>query len=164
MSRLGTQKNFDHYVKEGIAFSTAEDWSSVPDSENREILITLGSGKYLGIEIQLEADGQSSLYLFEQPSVSDNGTELSIFNRNRRSSKSSAVSAYHTPTISDDGTQLSSCLLSGSKKGKDTLGLKTMERGSWILKEGYSYLIRATNNAGSDIDLLIKAVWHEEHV
>jgi len=93
---------------------------------------------HLVVEGICESEGEWEL--FESPTVSNNGTALSVLNRNRNSTNTDYLGIYHTPTTSADGTSLEKIHV-GSGKGIGGEG-RTDE---WVLKNNTIYLARFTN-------------------
>ena len=93
---------------------------------------------HMVVEGLCEAEGEFEL--FEAPTVTANGTALSIANRNRNSSLTDYLGIYHTPTTTADGTSLEVFHV-GSGKALGGEG-RTDE---WVLKNNTIYLARFTN-------------------
>jgi hypothetical protein len=53
---------------------------------------------------EIDADHGGELYVYEDTTVSANGTEVTIINNNRRSSTQSLTSVYEDPTVTTEGT------------------------------------------------------------
>lgn len=100
--------------------------------------------------------GLSRYFFYENPTTSNNGTELAEYNRDRNSSATPAVALYHTPTVSDTGTLIQS----GYLGAKGAMG-ERMEDNEWILKPSEQYLLRLTNLSGTNNYYTITLDWYE---
>jgi hypothetical protein len=103
------------------------------------------------------SDGPVTVRLFEAPTVTANGTEVSPRNRNRAESDINGVQVFTGPTITADGTRLETTFLPalGNKVG----GNVDSAYEEWILNEEY-YLLRITNGSNSSITAVINAFWY----
>ena len=85
------------------------------------------------------------LELFEDPTLSNDGIELTPFNNNRNSSNTTTVLVFKDPTVSSDGT-----LLVPEVIGTDTVNPTGRQGGvfnrhnEFLLRQGGSYLIKYT--------------------
>lgn len=100
------------------------------------------------------------VYLYESPTTTANGTQISARNNNRNSVNTSVVDVYSGPTVSANGTELEYFLLVGTKQsGGSGVDLPV----EWILKPATKYLIRIVNNtvgAGTD-SVGVHIFWYE---
>ena len=103
------------------------------------------------------SDGPVTVRLFEAPTVTANGTEVSPRNRNRAESDINGVQVFTGPTITADGTRLETTFLPalGNKIGGNINSFYE----EWLLNEG-DYLLRVTNGSNSSITAVINAFWY----
>lgn len=84
---------------------------------------------------------ETHYYLYEGPTVTGNGTQLTAYNRNRNSLNTTGLTFYFGPTVTGTGTLIKERHHgSGRSSGSDT-----RDAGEWVLKNNTSYLIRLTN-------------------
>jgi len=84
--------------------------------------------------------------------VSDNGTQITIYNNDRSSSRTSNAICYKDPTVTSNGTQINAEWVPGERVGK--IGAVSRTQTEWILKQDTNYLIRftpGTDNAKASI-------------
>jgi len=111
----------------------------------------------LGVDIHvgvLTFDTTSSpceLYLYEDCTVSANGSSQAPVNVNRNSSNSSSLQVYHAPTVVTTGTQLNYSMSSGDKQNG---GAGEASFAEFILRRGSKYLLRLVNSSGGAAALL----------
>lgn len=155
-----------HEVHEGRAFAACylqPHASLLADDGSLDFLIAVGELE-AHVEWRLSAGGDFELHHFEGTEVTDAGTEVTAHNRRRASTRTPTTAVTHTPTISDDGTLLSSVFIAGgaglgpgtTQGGAVRPGLET------ILAPSTTYLLRATNRAGSAQQFSIEIEWYEE--
>ena len=82
---------------------------------------------------------KAHFYLYENPTVSDAGTAVTAYNRNRNSATVATTAITHTPTFSATGTVpvLEMHLGSGKSVGGSERGQEEI-----ILKQNEQYLIK----------------------
>lgn len=100
----------------------------------------------------------ADIYLYESPTISNNGTLISLINKNRNSSLVPCTLIYHTPTVSVNGTQLSYHLINGAKQSG---GSNDNFEDEWVLNRNTKYLLLITNNSVSTETLGFKFFWYE---
>lgn len=144
-------------VHEGELFTASyktPDGAPVADNASLDILIRTGTAAP-HIEFTVSCAQAYEAILYESTTVTDNGTQLSERNRNRRSNKTSVVDAFHTPTVTATGNLILHELASG------ILGGVSRSEEEWILKPNTNYLLRLTNRAGSAQPMSAKVDWYE---
>ena len=123
------------------------------DGSTETILIQTGEER-MELYTDIESDGSFTYTLYENPTVSEAGTNLNLNAVNRASIESSTASAESNPTITDTGTQLIETISTGSAdtgagaNQAKTPGSITGEVG-WILAKNTDYLIEIENTSGS---------------
>ena len=149
-----------HEIHKGNAYTVGALVTDVADDASADTLIIVGT-KSLHLVLRASATGSSYAYLYETPTITDNGTAVTIFNKDRTSSLVSTARTFHTPTVGAVGTALNSELFPGGEKNF-AVGATGNERDEWILAPGKSYLLRITNKSGAAEDISIAATWYEE--
>lgn len=152
-------------IHEGNAFDVSLVSTGVNIANPKQILIMVPHPETVPsntIEIHLIFSVISvpgfTVRLFENPTVTDNGTSLDIINHNRRSSTTSGCSVYENTTVSSDGTLLFIERIGTAITG----GSLTMRRDEdeYILKPGFDYLIRITPLA-DNTTMSISLDWYD---
>jgi len=127
----------------------------------RWLNVTDGAAKYLhfrtpstmvDIVFTAEVCGKAWVDLFENPSLSNNGTEISIFCTNREDPATTEAKVYRDPSVTSEGTCIETALIGTPGKFTLTGGL-SVGYGYWYLKSNASYLSKITNKAGSASDI-----------
>jgi len=138
--------NITRRIWDGLVFEYSDVFiEQVNDS--KEYLLKVDNSYVLHIFWEMSSELGITVELFENPTVSANGTSVTQFNCNRNSSNTIHSVLYEDPTITADGTRIRIDLLAGSNQ--------TSSRGTtdeMILKAGEDYLIRVTSlGNGNDI-------------
>jgi len=108
------------------------------------------------------ADGAPvDIELFENPTVTDNGTAITSYNRNRLSSHTAQVVVYSGPTVTDDGTRLYITRIVGTGTGANAKGEVEGLPLEWVVDNGNTYLMKLTNNDTSDVSIIYNFFWYE---
>lgn len=154
-----------HEVHEGSHFVVTHktaDGADLPNDGVLEVLLTTGA-KDVHAVFEAVVEGDFELDIFENPTVTDDGTALAEVNLNRNSSKVATVVATHTPTTSADGDNLySKWLLGGVGFFADTALARTDTE--FNLKQNEQYLFRLTNRSGSGSPCSWVVQWYEHNV
>ena len=110
------------------------------------------------LSMSVAATGAGELILFENPTVTADGTGLAEVNHNRQSSKTAAVATFSGPTLTADGTRLV-----GYPSGTELAGGGLVPEGwEMILARNEEYLLRFTNLSGGNVSVSLKAHFNED--
>lgn len=145
-------------VHDGITFVTSYEFTS---ASTVDILISVGANKSLHIGGNINVSAASSIAVYEGTTVSDNGTALDVYNKNRNGSDSQDPSLFHTPTITLVGTKLYGAYIPGGKGGNalgGSDGGSPRDGSELILAKSTLYLIRVT---GTSIDGSVNLEFYE---
>ena len=108
--------------------------------------------------------GDIDIELFEDVTVSANGTLLNEKNANRASSVTPDMLIYRDPTVTADGTLLFTEWMTPTSTGRGSsaegLGSDALQT-EWVLLHDHDYEIKMTNNSGATIDYQYEISWYE---
>ena len=157
-SPFTTQDYLKKANEESRVFSFNQYYESVGNGETRDILIKTNSKKIQLLEyILISGDTPQDFFIYESPTISNNGSLKQVENRNRVNNSNSSILLYESPTISNSGSLIyRDLLISGKKEAGTTMANPY----NWILKEDTYYLIRTQNRAGNT-EQIIKLIWVE---
>jgi len=147
-------------VHDGVMFEASYIFVSVAGSANADILVIVGSKKELHVTFHIVSAGQGLIYLYESPTITANGTALTINDMNRVTKNTSDASAFYTPTVGATGTVLSQSIVEGGTGG-NKIGGQVRWGTEWILKKSTEYLIRVTNNTAQTQNMSIQVEFYE---
>jgi hypothetical protein len=152
-----------HEVHEGEMFY-AEHTASVNNGANMDMLLTIGA-KEAHLVFNVSAGGQSSIYLYESPTVA-NGTTVPVYNMKRASLTAALTTVKHTPSVSGVGATplVNGRVVSGGTSPTTRVGGGIRSGTEWILKPSTSYLLRVTNDSGSTVLINTALEFYEETV
>lgn len=132
-------------VVNGQSFTANNQSLTVANGADFDTLIRTGSSQSVfGFSILVLGDFNTQFR--ETITVSATGVSVSIFNRNRNSTKTIDVTIFDSPTVTGIGTLLDEVFLpAGTRNSATTQG---GESNRWILKPSTDYLVRMTNSSG----------------
>ena len=107
------------------------------------------------------SQGNFLLELWESPTVTTLGTNLTPRNRNRASSNTSQMLIYAGGTVSANGFLLHDDLLLAIGQGANVVGGTAGLDDGFVFKANTTYMIKMTNNAASTTSYNAKFAWHE---
>lgn len=106
--------------------------------------------------ITIRSTGEANFFLYENTTVSNNGTLLQIRNRNRNYNDTNGVKLYRTPTVTTLGYSIEQVHFgNGQNTGGSIEGLNEIE-----LNCNYNYLLRITSEAASN-DIWYLLDWYD---
>jgi hypothetical protein len=111
------------------------------------------------IAISVDSDIDVEVKLYEDTTITANGTPIEIYNNNRNLSDGTTFKMFSNPTISDNGTLL--------PRGNRLKGLKketsnSSDRNPMILAKNKGYLTEIINNTAKTVEVRIYWSWWEE--
>ena len=146
-------------IHEGQFFTSTVVDTSVADSGTLEILM-LTNGSVPHARFTAQSGGNSRLEIFEDTTVSANGSALVAQNRNRLSANTATALVYSGPTVTGDGTKIFDMICAGGTGGNSAGGSGGMYE-ELILKASTLYLVRLTNLGGNSQPCGLIADWYE---
>lgn len=148
----------DHYqLHQGRAYNFSE-LVNIGNGSNQDYYFTLTGGAHLRFWTIFANTGPITITLYENPTVSADGTEQTAPNMSRYSTNTTTVTLYKGPTVTGVGTYLESDTLFAAKK--DGAGSTTDNPLEWILKHSNTYLLRINNGSGGATDVHVKIQWY----
>jgi hypothetical protein len=153
---LLTLDNSIHQLLEGKAFHLS-DANVVGNTNSRTLLLTTPNTStriHLGVKIATNVLVQ--YFIYENPTVSNVGTDMTSYNKDRHSAVAATLDVNHTPTVSSVGTVLTNGYLVSNNVNSERI-----EDRLWVLKQNEEYLVRVTNNSGGNAYITILLDWYE---
>ena len=157
-------------VHQGTYYNASHYFSAVSNNADALLLLKLGSKSCHSV-IQIGITGDSILKFHEAPTLTADGTSISVVNHNRTKALQSpayvaTTTAFHTPTIGDSplnyGTPLiPGFVLPGGTKDKGGGAIAEASGEQWVLAASTNYLIRVTNISGSAQNISIDIAFYE---
>ena len=109
----------------------------------------------------LSTGGPIEIGLYEAPTVTGNGTEVTAINKNREIATEPASITYIGSTVTADGTLLLDETILATGTGSNTIGLIQSASEEWIFDTSKLYLWKIINNDNGAVDLHFTFYWHE---
>lgn len=130
-----------------------------------DLLLNVPAGCYPHVQDVLFnlGDAPADIGIYRGVTTSDDGTAVTVHNRNLNSSTTPEAVLTHTPTITDLGTQIHDRYIGDTGgTGINKIGAFTPSTGEeWVFAPGEKYLVRLTNNSGASMTVSYEAFWYE---
>lgn len=152
-------------IHAGLVFNVFHKFSSVANGANADLHLDVPAAVYPHLhKVRIIAgEGDIDIGLYEDLTVSADGTALTAFNLNRASATTADMDVYYTPTVSGVGTKVRGGWLPPTASGTGNSDAGAVDDSDFeaVLDASTKYLVRATNNSGSTIDMVIHLMWYE---
>lgn len=150
-------------VKRGTQFGVVEKSGPVSAGSSQYWLFKTGPDPViLKRRILRTNSNETNLYVYNNPTITSDGTEQSVQNYNEVTPKTAVVQFFKSPTFSDKGTSYVTDYIPGSAEvgGRSNGGLadEGFER---ILAPNKSYLLEVQNSGSSPLTYQIRLDWYE---
>jgi len=132
---------------------TAASLENVSNGTSKYFLIKVPTGTQPNVTGFLRSDSDGTIYFYENPTISANGTSATPVNNNRNSSNTSALSFYKDPTVTSVGTPFYVAEI--FKEGDSEI----KRSNEFILKENEDYLFEFLPDSDGTINLVFE--WYE---
>ena len=150
-------------VGDGVVFSCFHSFLLLAAATSAWLHIKVPATHKCHIRWRFMSEAKIDYYVYEDPTLTNDGTALTEFDMNRETANASNVDAFYTPTITAVGTMIDNGMIGTSGFLFDSGGsVSNME--DWIFKPSESYLIGANNNDAAAKDIVIQLIWWEEEV
>lgn len=137
-------------TEDGNMFMGHTEITSLADGADKDVLIMCDSSyEYHLRNYEVLVDGAPGyFYLYENPVVSDNGTEFTNYNMDRNKTNVTSLATYFDPTVTSVGEQIDHHYITADFKGG---GHGENGPPVIILGNGKNYLLRFSNDSGGVI-------------
>lgn len=151
-----------HMIHKGLMYQSDRLVPALANDAAIEILIIVAANTSAHMRFQAAIGGDAEVKLFENTTVTGNGTQIVGVNRNRfMASRAATTLTYHTPAVSDDGDPLSPGVsIPGGGGGTPGVGGQVGSFEEWILNPG-NYLMQLTNTSGGSQPASVALDWYE---
>jgi len=149
-----------HMIHEGKMFIASNAWDHLLDGAAAYLRILVGANKELHATISVAAQGIGEFHLHEGTTYTDNGTAVTIYDKNRTTANTSDALCYHTPTINVLGNRIYHSFVPGGEKQRAVGSVRTNGE-EWIFKKSTDYLLRFVNEGGDEMDVSIEMEFYE---
>jgi len=149
-----------HYrIRESKEFMAFYDWADIADGGTVNLHISTGTAKTAHGNLIVESDVRTKISLYENPSLSSNGTAVTAYCMNREIDGTAVTSVYHTAVVGTAGTKLECGMLGAA--GKFSVAEGDITGAYWLMDAGESYILEMVNNSGTTSNMCVKYQWHE---
>lgn len=149
-----------HQVHEGEAYQVCYPPASLANGATLNFRIVVGNQtpttKTPHMICEIDSTGESWGALYENPTTTGNGNQMTANNRNRNSSNSPVTTIWAAPTVTNVGTLLTACIIgSGERSGGN--GRESIE---WDLAANTVYIAQVTAKNANNVCLRFQ--WYED--
>lgn len=138
--------DIDHYFTHAGASFQNSDTDTVASESFKDFLMITPAEEVHLINFHFTSSlANAEIVLYEEPTTSNNGDILTLFNKKRASAKTADTLLYEDPTVDVVGTQIEHDLIVGGKQSGGSSFSETGEE--WVLKVSTKYLVRYNNKA-----------------
>ena len=151
---------------DGMCFHHSSKVTGVANGASADFAIHVPAGAHPHMHnVRMQAGaGDIDFIAYEAPTLSDNGTLLTIHNLNRNSANTADTLLYGAPTVTDVGTEIHNQWAppTAAGTGQTAAGVVNVSQGEeWILKSDTWYLFRVTNNSGEVVSIGMEMMFYE---
>lgn len=116
MGRIVTTSLESDKVLQGEIYCFSNFYNLI-DLASQEVLLVTSTTRAVALTASVTVQGDATVEFFEDTTTSDNGSVQVLHNANRTYEDNSSLSLFETPTVTDDGTDLGSIAIpAGTKK------------------------------------------------
>ncbi len=134
-------------------------------------LVSVGSTDNVHMMFDARTDGNAIFEFYENVTVTDSGTSLPLFNRNRHAAHLGSeidVDIWINPTVTTSGLMIHNAWFIGGSGTADKFVSATVDAapggGDWLLEAGSSYWIKIQNQCGRGMNVDYNFIIHpHEH-
>jgi len=152
------QQEISKRIADSEQFYASHRFESVATDDTVLVLLKTGTMASHGF-ITVGTSGKCFLDLFENPTITDDGTPVNSFSLNRETPSSPVTEVFHTPTTTSEGTLLEYGMVGTA--GKFTLAGGDQLGSHWWFKPNEEYLIKVINKSEETADFIVDYNWHE---
>ena len=150
-----------HYmIHEGKSFIASYAWDNVAHLSTAKLRIIVGANKALHATISVVAQGNAEFRIYEGTTYTDNGTAVTIYDKNRTTANTSDALCYHTPTVNTSGPVIYHSFVPGGTKQRAVGSVRTNGE-EWIFKKSTDYMLMLANESGDNMDASIEIEFYE---
>jgi hypothetical protein len=144
--------SYEHYEIHNNNHYTVSDYDNEVDTGTPKYwLFTTGADKYIHFRVRVVSSLNGLIEIFENPTITDNGTEITIYNNFRSSVNIPDMTAYYDPTVTDDGTRLYVEVMGSDGTNPNGSGGGIMQSADeFILKQNEEYLVKYTTDSNDN--------------
>ena len=149
-----------HETHAGSHFNYRDSYALAKNSVKEHLVITPDTTKWAHMIFGVSSTGgQVNVEIFEDTTVSANGTAESCINRNRNSAVTKTTIVYEAPTVVTDGTILFKQTFGVDEK--KSAGGGTRDSEEIVLKQNTIYLVRTTELDVNSSTINVDFDWYE---
>lgn len=158
---VDTETYFDYLVSQGKIFLVDNLNEDVANDAFLHFLVKTPSDAIVNAWFAVNSSIQSVARLYQDTTVSANGTEIVPVCFNRENVGTTSLRAFDSPTITSNGSRLSEELIP-AERGRRGIGSVLASDHKWILKKNTHYLFSIENTGRNTGKIDVILVYYEE--
>lgn len=147
-------------IHHGDYYSAHYFVSALANGASAQMLI-VGSTHTEHCLITVSVQGNSTLSVYESPTVLSSGIAVTAYNNNRTNTRTSICMVYSTPNCTAGGTELNKIFVGGGRGTQATGGVSRFGT-EFVLQVNTVYLVHVVNVSGSTSDTGINFEYYED--
>ena len=155
---------FFHKIYNGYGFSASKRFEGLASDASAETLFQnpseSGRKAYI-IAVEVAGLAQAHIDIYDNVSVTDNGTEIQCRNLNLASAITPVCKAYYGGTYTPAEGKIHETVLPGGSRIR-ALGSQAEVGECVVIPENHNMMVRITNKSASTSDFSIRFLWWEE--
>lgn len=108
--------------------------------------------------------GNIRITLFEDPTITAEGTPITATNMNRAFTDTHTMSVFTAPTVTDNGLDIGSVFFPITGGGAHTAGATGGIAGGRVLKRNTDYIMKIENTDNAEVSFGTSLIWVESNV
>lgn len=160
---VATMSDIHAHIHAGEMFASSSLDLAIANNASIDVLVRVASGGSAHLRPTIGVGGNTHTFIYEDPTISADGSAISRINRNRFSLSTSNTLVFSGPTVTDVGDLLAETFTPGGGVFIASGSSQQLFENEWVLSPG-DYLIRATNISGSAKAMSIFTEWYEDGV
>jgi len=151
--------NAHHEIHEGSHYLHRDSHAIAKNGTVDYLIVTPNTTKWAHMIIGITGlDSSITVTLYEDTTVSANGTSLTVRNRNRNMADNNTTVVYLTPTVTAVGNVIA---VTNLGSGENSGGNEVRGSEEIILKQNTNYLIRAQEDNIKETAINVELSWYE---
>ena len=146
-----------HEIHEGDAFHLSNQQNIANAGSFNYLIVTPNTDKFTHMFINVVSQAEAQETFFEEVTVTDSGTALTGYNRNRTIGSEPVTKVFLTPIVVSSGIIIQNKNWGTGKSIGDVM----RSENEWVLNSGTTYMVNAQNNTTSSNLITTWLNWYE---
>jgi hypothetical protein len=136
----------------------------IVDTGTAEWRITTNSDLPLSNRFNLNSEGKILVEIFEGADLTGGNNNVFVKNLNRKSNKTPGTNVLDSPTVNDTGVKIYEQVFGSTGAAQNTKSGGVSRGSKFIFKPDTEYLVRVTNQSGTESDIGFLSEFFERQI